>query len=69
MTDAQHKGKSGWEARLAGLEGEVERAIAYVNEEVVPEIRREGVRALHAAAEELRRLANRMDGSGSDRPR
>ena len=61
--------KSGWERRLAGLEAEVERAIAYVNEEVVPEIRREGVRALQAAAEELRRLANRMDGGRPDPPR
>lgn len=66
---AEHEGKSRWEARLAGLEAEVERAIAYVNEEVVPEIRKEGFRALHAAAEELRRLANRMDGSRPDRPR
>ena len=66
---AERAGKSGWEARLAGLEGEVERVIAYVNEAVVPEIRKEGQRALQAAAEELRRLADRMDGSRGDRPR
>ena len=66
---AFEEAKSRWDTRLAGLEAEIERAIAYVNEEVVPEIRKEGFRALHVAAEELRRLANRMDGSRSDRPR
>ena len=65
---AEREAKRQWETRLAGLEGEVERAIAYVNEEVVPEIRKEGLRALHAAAKELRRLADRMDGSRGDRP-
>ena len=42
-------------------EEEVHRLIRYINDEVVPEVRRNGSIALKAAADELHRLASRMD--------
>ncbi len=60
-------GKSGWEQRLTEVgtqaEAEVRRAIAYLNNEVVPEVRRDGARAMKGLAGELRRLADRLDGA------
>ena len=35
--------------------------MTYINDEVVPEIRRNGSEALRAAAAELQKLAQRMD--------
>jgi len=58
---------TGWQAHVAVLESEIRRAISYIDEQVVPEIRKEGLRALHAAAADLRQLADRMDGIGKDR--
>lgn len=58
-------GGKGWEERFqeAGsrLEEELRRAIRFVDEEVVPEVRRGGSVALRTASEELRKLADRMD--------
>ncbi len=42
-------------------EDEVKRVISYINDEVVPEVRRNGSAALKRAALELQRLAERMD--------
>ena len=42
-------------------EEDVRRLMAYLNDEVVPDIRRNGSQALRYAAEELQRLAQRMD--------
>lgn len=57
--------KAGWERVLedsaAKAEAEVRRVIAALNDEVVPEVRRHGSRALRAAAEELTRLAERIE--------
>ncbi len=57
--------KQPWEQRLrdAGtqIEEDVRRLITYVNDEVVPDVRRNGSEALRAAAAELQRLAQRMD--------
>ncbi len=54
-----------WERSLeeAGLqvEAEVRRVIAYLNDEIVPEIRRDGSNALRYAAGELTKLAQRME--------
>ena len=54
-----------WERSLeeAGLqaEAEVRRVIAYLNDEMNPEVRREGSRALRYAAGELIKLAQRME--------
>jgi hypothetical protein len=54
-----------WESKLREAAGFVEedlkRAVTYINDEVVPEVRRNGSSALKAAATELARLAKRMD--------
>ena len=42
-------------------EAELQRLIRYLNDEVVPEVRRESSAALHTAADQLRALAQKMD--------
>ncbi|QHN04674.1 hypothetical protein FTO74_15895 [Granulicella sp. WH15] len=64
--DPSHQpGSKSWEQRLreAGesVETDVQRLIGYINDEVVPDIRRYGSEALRVAANELQRLAQRMD--------
>ena len=60
------QGKAGWERAVedtaARAEAEVRRLITYLNDEVVPEVRRDGSRALRSAGEELLRLAEHMEG-------
>ncbi len=55
-----------WEQTLEDLgtktEAEVQRVIRYLNDEVIPDVRRDGSRALRSAAEELLKLAQRMEG-------
>ena len=57
--------KRPWEQRLheAGsrVEDELRRIIQYINDEVVPDVRRNGSDALRAAAVELQKLAKKMD--------
>jgi hypothetical protein len=54
-----------WEQQLrdaaARAEEELRRVMAYINDEVVPDIRRNGSQALRAASDELQKLAQRMD--------
>ena len=54
-----------WEQQLneagARLEEELRRVVRYVDEEVVPEVRKNGSRALRIAAERMRKLADQMD--------
>ncbi|GAC1422769.1 MAG: hypothetical protein NVSMB62_18750 [Acidobacteriaceae bacterium] len=45
------------------VEEDLRRVVTYINDEVVPDIRRNGSHALRAAAEELQKLARRMDDS------
>jgi hypothetical protein len=56
-----------WENRIreaaAHAEADVQRVIKYINDEVVPDVRRNGSEALKFAAKELQRLAERMDDS------
>jgi hypothetical protein len=58
-------GNDRWEQQLregaARAEEEVRKVVAYINDEVVPEIRVNGSHALRAAAAELQKLAERMD--------
>ena len=58
--------KTGWERAIEDTalkaEAEVRRVIQYLNDEVVPEVRRDGSRALRAMADEMTRLAERIDG-------
>lgn len=57
----------GWEARLreaaAHVETDLRRLIDHLNDEVVPDVRRNGSAALRSAAGELQRLAERMENS------
>ena len=54
-----------WEERLreaaTHVETDVKRMVTYLNDEVLPDVRRNGSVALRAAATELQRLAERMD--------
>lgn len=54
-----------WEDRLreagAHVEEDLRRVVAYLNDEVVPDVRRNGSVALRAAAAELGKLAERME--------
>lgn len=45
----------------ARIEEELHRVVTYINDRVVPDIRRDGTQALRAAAEQLQKLAQRMD--------
>lgn len=60
--------KRPWERRLHEaantVEEELRRVLAFLNDEVVPEVRQNGSVALRKAAAELERLARSMD----DRP-
>jgi hypothetical protein len=57
--------KRPWEQRLheAGtrVEEDLRKVIQYINDEVVPDVRRNGSDALRSAAAELQKLAQRMD--------
>src|SRR5260370_24949950 len=57
--------KRPWEQQLrdaaAHLETDLKDVVKYINDEVVPEVRRNGSEALRAAAAELHKVAQRMD--------
>jgi len=57
--------RRGWDDQLkeAGnrFEEELRRVVTYINDEVVPDIRRNGSDALRAASAELDKLAQRVD--------
>jgi hypothetical protein len=61
-----------WEQQVrdaaARAEEELKRAVTYVNDNVVPEIRVKGPQALRAAAAQLQRLAERMEQHGRETP-
>jgi hypothetical protein len=54
-----------WEQQLKDAatraEEELRRVVTYINDEVVPDIRRNGSQALRAAAVEMQKLAQKMD--------
>ena len=66
------KTKQPWESRLregaSQAEEEVQRLVKYLNDEVVPEVRRNGSLALKAAASELHKLADQMDSTDRQPP-
>lgn len=70
MADGGAKGP--WEQRLqdAGVrvEEDLRKLIQYINDEVVPDVRRNGSEALRSAAAELGRLADRMDRRRAPNP-
>jgi hypothetical protein len=48
------------------VEEELKKVIAYLNDQVVPQLRQDSAQALHAAADQLRKLAQQLDdGPGS----
>ena len=48
------------------IEAELKKVIAYLNDQVVPQLRQESAQALNAAADRLRKLAQQLDdGPGS----
>ena len=57
--------KRPWEenVREAGkqLEEDLRRLTAYINDEIIPDVRRHGSKALRTAADELHKLAQRME--------
>ena len=57
--------KKPWEeqVREAGgrLEDELRRAVQFIDDEVVPEVRRNSSNALRMAADQLRKLAEHLD--------
>ena len=57
--------KRPWEQKLqdagARVEEDLKRLVNYINDEVVPDVRRNSSEALRAAAIELQRLAEKMD--------
>jgi hypothetical protein len=54
-----------WEQQLRDAatraEEELRRIATYINDEVVPDIRKNGSQALRAASDELQKLAQRVD--------
>jgi hypothetical protein len=57
--------KQPWEQQLRDavthLETDMRNVAKYINDEIVPEVRKNGSEALRAAAAELHRLAQKMD--------
>jgi len=51
------------EEALARIEAELRQAAAYVNDAVVPQVRRESISAMRNMAERLRSLADRFEAS------
>ena len=58
-------GPKPWEQQVRNaatrVEDELHRVVTYINDQVGPEIRLNGTQALRAAAEQLQKLAQRMD--------
>ena len=71
-TEPNRPSGPGWEARLrdaaAHVETDLRRLVDYLNDEVIPDVRRNGSSALRSAAVELHRLAERMDESNRGAP-
>jgi hypothetical protein len=57
--------KRAWEQQLrdaaAHLETDLRNVVKYINDDVVPEVRKNGSEALRVAAAELHKLAQKMD--------
>ncbi len=56
------------QAAATHAEQDLRRVITYINDEVVPDLRRNGIEALRAAAAELHRLASRLDDHARGTP-
>lgn len=60
-------GRQPWDSRVreaaTHVENDLRRLVDYINDEVMPDVRRNGSSALRAAAGEFEKLARRMDES------
>jgi hypothetical protein len=61
--DSSSPSSSRFEEAAKRIETEVKRLLANLNDEVVPALRRDGGKALRAAAEKLAQLAESLDRS------
>lgn len=65
--------KQPWESKLreaaTHVEDDVRKMVAYLNDEVMPDVRPNGSAALKKAATELQRLATRMDEANQPPPK
>jgi urease accessory protein UreH len=50
------------------IEQEIKGVLQHLNDHVVPKVRSEGTQALRSAAEQLRKLADRMDDTKGQNP-
>jgi hypothetical protein len=50
------------------IEQEIKGVIQHLNDHVVPKVRSEGTQALRTAADQLRKLADRMDDTKGQTP-
>ena len=72
----QDGSKRPWEERIAEagtrlrdeVQDELRRVVRYIDDEVVPEVRRNGSSALKAAASRLQKLAEHMDDAKASDP-
>jgi hypothetical protein len=66
---AMEANKKPWEERLseagARVEEEVRRVVRFIDDEVVPDVRRNSSTALKAAAEKLAKLAQHLDDNAN----
>jgi len=66
LRDFSRKVEGKFNEKMPRVEEEVKKVIAYLNDEVVPGVRENSSRALRAAAEQLAKLAERLDSSGAN---
>jgi hypothetical protein len=57
--------KSGFEEMIDRIEAEMRHAVAFMNESVVPQVRRESITAMRRVSDTLRNLADRFETSGN----
>jgi hypothetical protein len=50
------------------IQMELRHAVSYVNEAVVPQVRRESIAAMRSVADTLRGLADRLDAERGQQP-
>ena len=50
------------------IEQEIKGVLRHLNDQVVPKVRSEGTQALRSAADQLRKLADRMDDTKKQTP-
>ena len=65
MSPYRGESKQPWQDRLheatTHMEEDLRRVVSYINDEVVPDVRRHSSQALRVAAQELHKLAERLE--------